>query len=488
MSARALCAIGIVATLGATTDPQPAGTPWSAAQIGALQMRLDAALAAPELRGAHVGLLAIDTVRGSLLYARDADDEFTPASNLKLLVGSAALHDLGPSFRFQTSLSSDAPPHDGVIAGNLYLRGGGDAHLNASDLRDAALSLKRSGIVAIDGSLVTDASHDDEVRYPPGWAWDDLPYEYAAPVTALELEGGVVHVYVTPGASPGDPVGLRIEPSSGAFTVENRAVTGPAGSQDSTDVVRPWDSPLTIRIVGSYPAGAPESDDLEPSAPNPQAYAGDVALQALSSAGITVAGGVRAGITPRSTNLLWRHESVPMAQLLANFWLPSDNLMGELFVKELGVARDGEPGSDANGIAAELAYAQSIGVDPSTLSIADGSGTSAYDRITPRDLVRILQSDWTGPQRAVVLDALPEAGVRGTLADRFSATLLRMRVFAKTGTETHVRALSGFLQTDEHGPVTFSLLLNDWLGDDRPDSAAQLQRIEAALLLPFTER
>jgi D-alanyl-D-alanine carboxypeptidase/D-alanyl-D-alanine-endopeptidase (penicillin-binding protein 4) len=280
-------------------------------------------------------------------------------------------------------------------------------------------------------------------------------------------------------------VKLRVEPAGGAFTVENRAITGAAHSQDSTDVVRPIDSPQRIEIVGSYPAGAPESDDLEPSVPDPEIYAGDVLLRALGDAGIIVAGGVRDGVAPHDARVFWRLESASMAQLLSEFWLPSDNLMGELFLKELGAARLGEPGSFANGIAIEREYLRSIGVDPSTLSIVDGSGHSAYDRITPRDLVTILQSDWNGTQRSIVMDALPEAGVRGTLKDAFSGTLLDGKVFAKTGTHRHARTLSGFLQTDDHGPVTFSLLVNDWLGDDRPTGSAQLREAQAALLSAF---
>ena len=486
MSARRhLCAIGLLVTLGALPEPQPGGVAWTDAQIARLRENVDAALEAPALRGAYVGVFAIDTVRGAVLYSRNADDEFTPGSNFKLLVGSAALQYLGPVFRFVTTLSSDVQRKDGVVLGNLYLHGGGDAHLSAADLRAAALAAFWTGIRHVDGAVIVDASHDDAQGFAPGWTVDDLPYEYGALVSALELEDGVVHVYVSPGAIVGAPVKLRVEPPSGAFTVENHALTGVAHSEDTTDVVRPLDSPQRIEIVGSYPAGAPESDDLEPSVPDPEHYAGDVLLRALGDAGVTVAGGVRSGVAPPSARVLWRLESAAMPQLLSEFWLPSDNLMGELFLKELGAARAGEPGSFANGIAVEREYLRSIGVDPSTLSITDGSGHSAYDRVTPRDLVTILQSDWNGAQRSIVIDALPEAGVRGTLKDAFPGTLLDGKVFAKTGTHRHARMLSGFLQTDDHGPVTFSLLVNDWLGDDRPGGSAQLREAQAALLSAF---
>jgi D-alanyl-D-alanine carboxypeptidase/D-alanyl-D-alanine-endopeptidase (penicillin-binding protein 4) len=231
--------------------------------------------------------------------------------------------------------------------------------------------------------------------------------------------------------------------------------------------------------------GVAESDDLQPSIPDPESYAGRVLLRALNDKGITVNGGTRSGIAPASAVTLWHLQSPALSQMLADFWLPSDNLMGELFLKELGVERNGEPGTYDHGIAAERAYLTSIGVDVGTVSISDGSGSSAYNLITPRDLITILQRDWNDAQRDSVVAALPQAGVNGTLAHSFGGTPLSGRIFAKTGSETHIRALSGYLQTARHGPVTFSLIINDWMGDRRPDTGAELGHIEQRLLLPL---
>ena len=168
---RHLCAIALLVTLGAASEPQPGGAPWTDAQIARLHESVDTALEAPALRGAYVGLLAIDTVRRTVLYSRNADDAFTPGSTFKLLVGSAALQNLGPDFRFVTTLSSDVPPKDGILSGDLYLRGGGDAQLSAADLHAAALAASRTGIRRVDGAVVVDDSHDDAQRFAPGGRW-----------------------------------------------------------------------------------------------------------------------------------------------------------------------------------------------------------------------------------------------------------------------------------------------------------------------------
>lgn len=482
----ALCACALIAATPATPapppeKPAPGGTAWTPHEIKTLQHSIETILKAPTLRGAQVGFLIRDTVRGTVLYSQNAQQDFMPASNFKLLVGSASLQRLGTNFAFVTNVASDSAPQGGVVTGNLYLHGGGDAHLTAKDLDDAAAALAAQGIKRIDGALITDASRYDSQRYGFGWSWDDLPYYYAPVVTALELEEGLVHMTFAPGSAPGALAVLRVWPQSSAYVIDNQLVTGPVGSKDTSDIVRPWNKPDTIEITGTYPITNKESGDVNPAVPDPESYAGDVFERALAAHGITVAGGVHDGKMPGTAKLLWSHDSEKMPQLMADFWYPSDNLMGELFLKELGVAQAGEPGTDEHGIVLEQNFLRSIGVDPDTVTIADGSGLSQYDRITPADLVAILQFDWSGPNRDVVLDALPVAGVRGTLRRSYIGTPAERAVFAKTGSISHVRTISGFVRTRTHGPVTFSLLINEWMGEQQPKGAADLAKVRADL-------
>ncbi|HET9096749.1 MAG TPA: D-alanyl-D-alanine carboxypeptidase/D-alanyl-D-alanine-endopeptidase [Candidatus Baltobacteraceae bacterium] len=476
-----VCACALLGAAPPLQNPAPGGSAWNAHQIAQLRRDLARILSAPALRGAQVGLLVQDTVRGTVLYSQNADQEFMPASNFKLLVGSASLQRLGTNFAFVTNVASDAPAQAGVVGGNLYLHGGGDAHLTAKDLDDAAAALAAQGIKRVDGALVTDPTRYDSQRYGYGWSWDDLPYYYAPVVTALELEEGTVHMTFSPGPSPGALAVLRVWPQSNAYTIDNQLVTGPAGSKDTSDIVRIWNKPDTIEITGSYPFGAKESGDVNPAVPDPQSYAGDVFARALAAHGITVAGGVHDGKMPGTATLLWSHDSEPMPKLLADFWYPSDNLMGELFLKELGVAQAGEPGNDEHGIALEQNFLRSLGINPDTVTISDGSGLSQYDRITPRDLVTILQADWNGPNRQVVLNALPVSGVRGTLEHAYVGTAAERAVFAKTGSISHVRTISGFVQTRTHGPITFSLLINQWMGGQQPGGPAALAKVRGDL-------
>jgi serine-type D-Ala-D-Ala carboxypeptidase/endopeptidase (penicillin-binding protein 4) len=457
------------------------GLAWTTGQIARLHRTVDQLLTARTLRGAQIGFIVTDTVRGTVLYSRNADEEFMPASNFKLLVGSAALQSLGTSFAFVTTVAADAGVVNGTIHGNVYLRGGGDALLSANDLDDAAASLARQGIKRIEGDIVTDASRYDAQRYGYGWSWDDLPYYYAPVVSALELEDGTVHMTFAAGASVGAQAVLRVWPRSSTYSIDDELLTGPPGSKDTSDFARVWDLPRVIQVIGNYPVTAKTSNDVSPSVPDPESYAGDVLLRAVAAHGITVSGAVRDGKMPQSATSLWSHPSEAMPALLRDFWYPSDNLMGELFLKELGVAQAGQPGTDDHGRLLEQAYLRSIGVDPSTVTISDGSGLSQYDRITPRDLLLILRADWNNSNRNVILDALPVAGVRGTLRNSYIGTPAERRVFAKTGSISHVRTISGFVQTKTHGPITFSFLINQWMGEDQSTGSADLAKARGAV-------
>ncbi len=435
-----------------------------------LNARIECALAAPTLRGAHVGILAVNLADDRIRYARNPDDDFVPASTFKLIVGSAALATLGPAYTFDTEVARDGS--------TLYLRGGGDAHLDDADLAAAADAVAATGLRSV--ALVGDATRYQDGRYPPGWSIDDIPYGYAAVPSALSFDENVAHVRIAPGPAIGAPVRVLVDPTSSAFAVDDRAVTGPCGSRDTTDIARPWDEPATIAIVGSYPICAKTSDDFEPALPDPPAYALDRFAAALGHDGVAVTQRSD-GTTPPGARTIWLHRSAPLATLLAPFWLPSDNLVGELLLQELGVdAALPATSTRARGIAVERRWLRSIGVDPATLTIVDGSGLSEYDRVTPRALVAILEADWHAPYRSIVLDALPVAGVRGTLADTFAHGPLRGRVIAKTGTLNHAPLLAGYLE-GTRGTLAFALMINDWM-DTAPDADHALDRARARIL------
>lgn len=461
---------------------------WPAvAGAAALPAAVTSALREPTLAGAHVGLLAVDAQTGSVLAALDADDDFVPASTLKLIVGSAALARLGPSFSFVTDVAAGTPIAGGVLQGDVYLRGGGDPQLSLHDLDAAAQAVAAAGVTRVSGSVVADATRYDAPHYPAGWVVDDLPYGYAAVPSALCLQLNVAQVRVRPGSSVGEATMLLVTPPADLLTIENRSTTGPAGSADTTDLARPWDRPQSTIVIGRYPLGAGPSDDLEPAVPNPPLYAAAALERALNDRGVGVAGAPASGATPSTSTVLWTHRSKPLRDVLRDFWPPSTNLIGEQLLEELGTTAHGSGDTRARGISAETAWLRSIGADPSTLTIADGSGLSSYDRATPRALVAVLRADWRSRLRSTVLAALPIAGISGTLHGRFTAAPLRGAVYAKTGSMNHSRALAGYVRTRSGRETIFALMVDDW-GDASPGADAALDAARAAVLEALVAR
>lgn len=503
------CACALVGAPGAQARtipplvaPGDGGAAWSVTDRTQLRTQLDALLRdSAAIRGAHVGLYALDARDGSALYARTPDDEFMPASTLKLVVGSVALARLGTQFRFHTEAFITAPvERDGALNATLVLRGGGDPFLRAADVSALVDAVVAAGVRQINDDVQIDNSYFDAMPYPPGWVWDDFPYYYAPVVSAASFEENVLHVTVTAGTTLGAPAQVTAslggafitdphsacEPTLSAVVYEPYVKTAASTTESSVDIGRKPGGCITV--TGTVPLhGDPDIEDA--AVPSAEVYLRDAMLAALRARGVTVSPGghldgpygeehaYHGSFAGREHIVIWSHDSDPMPKLLADMWYPSDNLLAEVLLKSLGVARSGVPGTTEGGAALEREYLQSIGVDPKTVTLRDGSGLSIYDRITPRDLVAVLQSDWKGPNRATVLDALPVAGVRGTLREEFVDTPAAGRAFVKTGSMSHVRGLAGFLATKRHGTVTFALMVDDWNG-----VASELDAFRGAVL------
>jgi len=181
--------------------------------------------------------------------------------------------------------------------------------------------------------------------------------------------------------------------------------------------------------------------------------------------------------------IVWTHWSEPLSEMLADLWLPSDNVLAEELLRAVGATAPALQGSSANGIAWEKTWLKGLGVDSDAVAIEDGSGLSVYDRSSPRALVAVLRHDWDGPNRDLVLDDLPIAGVRGTLDTSFAGTAAEKRVFAKTGSLSHVSALAGYIANAKHGAIIFAFQVDDWIG-----ARADLSELRGRVLSEFVER
>lgn len=481
MRRRSVLTAGLAATLGASV--LLAG-PISAGPVGedALRADLDEILADPRLDGAHVGVVVRDPVSGEVLYSRQARQRVTPASNAKLLTSAAALEALGPDHRFRTEVLAAGEQVGPVLRGDLYLRGTGDPTMLAADYDALAEQVADAGIRAVQGRLLADDSFFDDVPLGTGWMWDDEPYYYAAPISALtaspntDYDSGTAIVRVAPTAE-GQPAEVRLDPPTSVLRVENRVRTAAAGTEPDVSVQREHGS-TTVVVSGTVPAGAEPVEDFT-TVPDPTAYAADLFAQALQRHGVTVADPAGRAVVPAGARVVAQRQSMPLSELLVPFMKLSNNGHAEILVKTMGRVERGVGSWDA-GLAVLNDELRGLGVEPDVLRMVDGSGLSTMDGVTPEQLAVLLDNARERPWFQVWYDSLPVAGAAdrmtgGTLRNRMGGTAAENNVHAKTGSLTGVTSLSGYVTAANGQLLVFSVVFNQFLGNapkDLEDSIA----------------
>jgi len=434
-----------------------------------LRGRLDAALAAPALRGARVAV-RVEGEDGRVLYERDGELALAPASNQKILTALAALRAYGPTYRFTTELLSSVPPDAEGAIDTLYVRAGGDPALTSEDFWRLAADLRRGGLRRVREGLLIDDTWFDSERWNPSWG-DTSARAYAAPIGAFAVNYGAYAVAVTAGPQSGDAPEVQVDPPIAYLRLSNRARTGPTrGGQTLQVERRAVPDGEEVLVTGVVAAGT-EPDLFQRSVLDPARYAGAMLCAQLQAVGISVSGPVRTGSVPPDAHSLLRFEGAPLSDVLRRFLKYSNNQIGEALVKGLGARQSGPPGSWQNGMAALRAQLESAGLSLAGATLLDGSGLSHENRVSPRLLVsalRAARADFAlGPEFEA---ALPIAGADGTLEERAEA--VRGRVRAKTGLLTRVTALSGFAQTRSGERVLFSILVNGYRGGAHSAMAA----------------
>jgi serine-type D-Ala-D-Ala carboxypeptidase/endopeptidase (penicillin-binding protein 4) len=431
---------------------------------------------------------------GQVLFEHNARTLVMPASNMKILTLATAAETLGWDYCFTTRLETAAPVENGVLKGDLIVRGSGDPTINSRNARAAAVfdewaaALKAAGIVEVDGAIVGDDNAFDDQGLGAGWSWDYLQYGYAAPVGALEVNENVAHLTVRPASRVGEAVRLDLDPGSG-LQVINHAYTGDPTSAATIDFERRVDQPI-LTVTGSLAIDAPPIT-REVAVVNPTIYFAQALKDALVARGIDVSGGAEDAddrvdlAAPAARRLLAESQSPPLREVATVLMKFSQNLYAETLLKAAGAARGGL-GTTAGGRIATQTLLSSWGVPPSTYVQYDGSGLSRYDYLTADLIVTILQRMYADPRhRDAFVATLPIAGKDGTIASRMKRTRAERNATAKTGSIANVRSLSGYVRTRDGETLVFSILANsftvpaatvNWIADLAVETLANFTR------------
>jgi D-alanyl-D-alanine carboxypeptidase/D-alanyl-D-alanine-endopeptidase (penicillin-binding protein 4) len=466
--------------LGAAACASGAGrSPASLSPRDQLTRFVDSSVADARFRSAQWGILIVDPERGDTLYSRNAGKLFIPASNQKLLTGAVALDVLGPGYRYSTHFAAGGPIVDGVLQGDLIVRGTGDPTISDAMQRDAMLplraiaeSLYARGVRRIAGGLTSAGDPFPAPGYGFGWAWDDLDFPYSAGVDELMFNEGFARVRVRAGIDSGAPVTVSVTPARDYPRVRVTAVTVVRGDSVRSLRVRHDSTSLgTIIVEGAIAAGDSSERRI---AFRDQRHAYLSALrEAIIQRGIAVdsstigwiASAANGDREPAGMPLFsWRSDS--LGAILATFEKPSQNQIGELLLRTIGLTA-GDAGTPEEGARIVSDALRAWGAASDGFRVRDGSGLSRHNVVSPETIIKVLDAMRRSPHFSVFRDALPIAGVDGTIGSRMRETAAATNVRAKTGTLDMVRSLSGYVTSADGRVLIFSILCNNWLVEVR---------------------
>jgi len=467
-----------------------------------LAKRIDKILAAPDLDRGFWGIQVVALDTGKVLYARNAEKLFTPASNTKLFTTAAALALIGPNYTSRTTIeTTGALDKYGRLAGDLVLIGRGDPNLSGRELpylqhtqrnddpiqvlEQLADALVQKGVKYVDGDIIGDDSYFAFERYGEGWSQDDLVLADGAPVSALTINDNVVFVNILPADRVGEHAFVSINPFADYYHIDNRIVTTPTGTERKIFIDREPGSTL-VTLWGSMPLDAGAVNEglaIE----DPAAFAATLLHQLLEKRGIVIYGRQRTRHTelaslstltvttnaparggddslhfqPSQPLVLASYQSKPLMDDVRVINKVSQNLHAEILLRLLGREK-GAAGTVEGGLEVLRGFLNQAGVSPDGYAFYDGSGLSRQNLVSPEAVTQLLRFASTQTWGGSFRESLPVAGVDGSLADRFANLDSRVHISAKTGSLGGVKTLSGYATTARGQDVAFSILTNNY--------------------------
>ena len=410
-----------------------------------------------------------------------------PASTQKVITALAALIQLGPDFRFTTTLETKGNVENGVLKGDLVARFGADPTLKRQDIRNMVATLKKSGVNKIDGNVLIDtsifASHDKA----PGWPWNDMTQCFSAPPAAAIVDRNCFSVSLYSAQKPGDMAFIRVA-SYYPVTMFSQVRTLPRGSAEAQycelDVV-PGDL-NRFTLTGCLPQRS-EPLPLAFAVQDGASYAGAILKDELKQAGITWSGTLlRQTQVNEPGTVVASKQSAPLHDLLKIMLKKSDNMIADTVFRMIGHARFNVPGTwRAGSDAVRQILRQQAGVDIGNTIIADGSGLSRHNLIAPATMMQVLQYIAQHDNELNFISMLPLAGYDGALQDRAGLHLAGGDGIgsAKTGSLQGVYNLAGFITTASGQRMAFVQYLSGYAVEpaDQRNRRIPLVRFESRL-------
>jgi serine-type D-Ala-D-Ala carboxypeptidase/endopeptidase (penicillin-binding protein 4) len=503
---RALAALALLLSLQAVAAPAK-----KAPRKRPLAEQIRSVLAQPQLVQAYWGIVVKDLKTGATIYSLNPDQFFVPASNAKLFTTATALSLARSDYRFLTTIeTAGSIDSNGRLQGDLVIVGQGDPNISGrvlpyalktertpphtQILEELAGQLAARGLKIVDGDLIGDDTFYSPQRYGEGWAQDDLQWSDGAPVSALTFNDNLLFVNILPGDHEGAKALVTTEPETNYYEIDNRIVTTATGIARKIGLYREIGSRKVV-LWGNLPLG--DSGWKEALAiDDPAEFTAQIFRSLLERHGITVTGKTRARhgdlaqffdvenekaspgkrnehccmaatpapsptpAPPATATILASHSSLPFIEDVRVINKTSQNLHAELALRLAGKLA-GQGGSFEGGAYGVKQFLLQAGINDGDFVLLDGSGLSRRDLVTPAAVVQLLVYAARQPWGSDFESTLPVAGVDGSLSERFLKSPASGLIHAKTGTLSHVNALSGYGQTLRGRRFAFSIFCNN---------------------------
>ncbi len=414
-----------------------------------------------------MSIAVTDLATGETIFEKNPGTPETIASVTKMISTAAALHYLGPSYKFRTTFWRRGDIRDGNLLGSLLVVGGGDPNISGRFYDDDSFAifdkwaegLRQAGILRVTGDLILNASSFDKEYRHPEWPPERDSHWYQAPVSALSYNDNVVVVSVGRGALPGAPASVTIDPDTDVVQALARARTVGKGGKVRVAVSRPTGSDV-VTVSGTVPNryfrwAAPLAID------DPPKFFGAALRSRLHAAGIELTGSVvERAVPPDNAWVLVATTESDILPTLAIANKRSQSFYAEQIFKTLAYEKTGK-GSWTGALLLAKQFLGGLGLEADRFDLHDGSGLSAENRVSAADLVSFLRAMDSDPQGALWRSTLAVSGdPDGSLRARLLDSRSRGQVTAKTGTLNGVSTLAGYAQAGSGKTYAFAILLN----------------------------
>lgn len=415
-----------------------------------------------------IGIKVTDLKSNETLFEKNATRTYTPASNQKVITAAAGLLYLGSDYRFKTRLyASEGSTDNGQFNGNVTIKFSGDPDLRIHHLNELIKELTNRGSNRINGDVYLDESAYGGQDLGPGWMWDDTRYCFSAPIGANIVNQNCIGIRVIPGKAVGSPIVVKFSEANQYITVINKAVT--KGPDTKGCYVRLKTAPRnTYQLTGCLSLNA-KSRGLSVALDDPDKFNKEVVKGLFKKNNIQIMGSIKRGRAKDAVLLIAEHKSRPLRENVNEMLKESDNLISDTLFKKLGSAYFRGQGTWKTGSkAVRRILANKVDLRSYDGVIADGSGLSRYNLVSPAQMVYLLTKLYKKPSVSnEFISALPVSGVDGTLKHRMAAPGFRGKVKAKTGTMANVTSLSGYVYTKKNNVLAFSIIINGVPGKTR---------------------